>query len=121
MDKIMFKQVVWPQNPESYTVSYDRETAYSQEGEEGEALERRDVFRRTITGSGVLSGESAFEQFEDLERLCADPEAGWLVHPLHDRVFAVLVKLEMTQEPRENFIAYSFKFLEELEKPDHSE
>lgn len=121
MDKIMFKNVVWPQNPEYYTVSYDRETTYSQEGEEEPVLEKTAVFRRTVTGSGVFSGEQAYEQFKKLEKLCQDSEAGWLAHPVWDRMFAYLIKLEMTQEPRANYVAYSFKFLEALEETDLSE
>lgn len=112
MDKIMYKTFLWPRNPEYYTVSYNRELVYNQETEAGQTAEMLGELRRTITGNGVFSGEGAWEDFQNLAALCEDAEAGWLVHPVWGRIFAFLVKLEMTQEPRENYISYSFQFLE---------
>lgn len=112
MDKLKFKNFTWPRNPESYKTHYTRDLVYNEVSEGYFQLKGLGDLQRVITGSGVFTGENAFTDFKQLESLCYQTEAGWLIHPVWGKIAAFFVELEMIQEPRENYVAYSFKFLE---------
>lgn len=112
MDKLKFKDFVWPRNPEHYKVHYDHEFVYEEVSEGVLELKGLSEVRRTVTGSGAFSGATAYSDFKKLEALCAQKNAGSLIHPVWGSISAFLMELDMTQEPRENYVAYSFKFLE---------
>lgn len=112
MDKLKFKNFIWPRNPETYKTHYTRDLVYNEVSEGYFQLKSLGDLKRVITGNGVFSGETAFEDFKRLEALCAETSAGWLIHPVWGKTAAFLVELEMIQEPRENYVAYSFQFLE---------
>ena len=50
------------------------------------------------------------EQFRRLAECFSDDEPGDLVHPLWGTRYCYFTHLKMTQEPRENYIAYEFTF-----------
>lgn len=110
MDHLVYKGFTFPRNPSIYRQSYTRKPLFA-EDETG-----RTVFiglgglKHIITGSGVFSGETAYEDFSQLAALCNQVLAGPLVHPVWGTVSAFLTELEMEQESRENYVAYSFTF-----------
>lgn len=108
MGKLKFKGFTWPRNPEVYQVSWTREPVYDEISGE---LTGMGNLKRVITGNGVFTGGSAFADFKRLEALCGEKTAGWLVHPVWGNTAVFLEELEMTQEPRENYVRYSFRFL----------
>lgn len=112
MDKLKFKNFVWPRNPEHYKVHYDHELVYEEVTVDVLELKGLSEVRRTVTGSGVFSGDTAYSDFKKLETLCSQKDAGSLIHPVWGTINAFFMELDMTQEPRENYVAYSFKFLE---------
>ena len=112
MEKLKFKDFTWPRNPEHYKVHYDHELVYEEVAEDVLELKGLSEVRRTVTGSGVLTGETAYSDFKKLEALCSQKNAGSLIHPVWGTINAFFMELDMTQEPRENYVAYSFKFLE---------
>lgn len=112
MEKLRFRDFVWPRDPEIYKVHYDHELVYEEVAEDVLELKGLSEVRRTVTGSGVFSGETAYSDFKRLAALCSHKNAGTLVHPVWGQLNAFFMELELTQEPKKDLVAYSFKFLE---------
>ena len=67
---------------------------------------------RKITGSGYFFGTGAWESFKALLAMMGQTEPANLNHPVWGSRQAYLTELTSTMEPREDFVAYSFTFLE---------
>ena len=67
------------------------------------------ALKRTVTGNGYFTGANANEYFNTLAALC-DGMPRTLTHPYYGSCNAYLTCVEMTQEPREDHVAYSFEF-----------
>lgn len=109
MDSLSYKTFVWPRNPHTYKEEYIRTPNFK-------TVEGESVFagmgqmQRIITGSGVFFGENAYEAFRALAALFADGEPGNLEHPLWGIRYCCFTGLELTQEPKENWVSYKFEF-----------
>ena len=109
MNFLSYKTFVWPQNPHTY-----RETAtrtpmyYTQDGVT--YFDGMSPLKRTISGSGVFYGEDAYDQYKQLQQLANSMEAGNLEHPIFGIRYCYLTLLEVTQEPKENYVSYRFEF-----------
>lgn len=68
--------------------------------------------KRTVTGSGVFFGETAYEDFLELIALFNEESCGALVHPVWGTYSMYFTELELTQEPKANHVAYKFTFRE---------
>ena len=68
--------------------------------------------QRILRGEGEFAGEGAYAQFKKLATVFYDPTPGMLSHPLWDTAHAWFVSLRLTQEPREDYVSYSFEFWE---------
>ena len=66
------------------------------------------VFGLTIYG--VFHGEDAYEEYLKLQRLSEDLSPGNLEHPIFGIRHCYLTLLEVTQEPKENYVSYRFEF-----------
>ena len=110
MDKLTYKDFVWPRNPEKYRQQYLRKPTYGEDEEGNTVFQGLGALKHTITGSGAFTGTDAWASFQQLADLCGDPLAGDLTHPVWGTVSAFLTELQMDQEPRENYVAYSFTF-----------
>jgi len=109
MDSMSYKTFVWPNNPHTYQEVWSREPKYSTV--EGVTVyEGMGPLRGTVKGSGAFFGEGACEHFRDLLKLAEEKSVGELRHPLWGIRQAYLTGLEMVQEPRENYVGYSFAF-----------
>ena len=109
MNYLTFKTFAWPSNPHTYRESYVREPQYyTQDG--NTYFDGMGEMKRKITGSGVFSGENAYTEFKKLIDLFEQGEAGNLEHPVWGIRFCYLTGMELTQEPREDYVSYSFEF-----------
>ena len=109
MEKMSFKTFVWPQNPHTYREVTTRTPEYfTQDGEV--YFKGMSDPKRIITGSGVFHGADAYEQYLKLQKLADDLTPGNLEHPIFGIRYCYLTLLEMTQEPKENYISYRFEF-----------
>ena len=68
--------------------------------------------KRTVTGSGHFFGDTAYEDFQELLELYDLDGAGALVHPVWGTMQVHFTQLVLTQEPKADFVAYSFEFRE---------
>ena len=111
MSSLSYKTFVWPQNPHTYQEKTAREPHFrTQEGIT--YFDGMGEMKRKITGSGVFSGENAYTEFKKLIALFEQGEAGNLEHPVWGIRFCYLTGLELTQEPKENYVSYRFTFRE---------
>ena len=109
MDFLSYKTFVWPQNPHTYReVTTRTPKYYTQDGET--YFDSMSDLKRTITGSGVFYGSDAFTQYKKLQKLAEDGSAGNLEHPIFGIRYCYLTLLEVTQEPKENYVSYRFEF-----------
>ena len=109
MNFLSYKTFVWPQNPHTYREVTTRTPEYYTE--DGETyFAGMSSLKRTITGSGVFYGEDAYEQYKKLQKLSEDMSAGNLEHPIFGIRYCYLTLLEVTQEPKENYVSYRFEF-----------
>ena len=60
--------------------------------------------------SGVFYGEDAYDQYKQLQKLVNDMTPGNLEHPIFGIRYCYLTMLEVTQEPKENYVSYRFEF-----------
>ncbi len=109
MDKLSYKTFVWPHNPHTYQEESVREPRYvTQDGES--YFDGMGAMKRQISGSGVFYGANAFDQFKRLAALFEESSAGNLQHPIWGIRYCYFTRLELTQEPKENYVSYTFTF-----------
>lgn len=109
MNALIYKSFVWPNNPHTYKEEYVREPQYHTE--DGVTyFDGMGEMKRIITGSGVFFGENAFARFRQLIELFEEGGAGNLEHPVWGIRYCYFTGLELTQEPKENYVSYKFTF-----------
>ena len=110
MQKMSYKGWVWPENPEKYEEFYLREPVYAKNSQKVWVFKGMGPRKLTVKGEGVFCGKDAFSDFKALAALFSNTESGELVHPVWGSVQAYFTELEMTQEPKENYVAYRVEF-----------
>ena len=63
-------------------------------------------------GEGEFVGEGAYDKFKELATVFYEETPGVLVHPVWVATTAWFVGLEVEQEPRSDYVRYSFEFWE---------
>lgn len=112
VDKISYKEWVWPRNPEIWTQNAVREPVYTKNTANVMVFSGMGPVKRTVTGSGAFVGENAYGDFKELLALFQEATCGLLVHPIWGSYSMYFTELELTQEPKSNFVAYKFEFRE---------
>ncbi len=112
MRNMAFKTFTWPQNPHTYRVECKREAMYGPDSDGNYGFVGMGSVVRSLTGSGVFTGELALENFQSLEALCIDGSAGVLVQPEGENITAYLTELVMELDERPYYVAYRFVFRE---------
>ncbi len=110
MLKMSFRGVDWPRNPEQYRQVSVREPVYGKNSAGNTVFTGMGPVKVTVTGSGAFFGSDAYENFKVLAGLFAQSTPGALYHPVWGTVQAYFTKLELTQEPKPDYVAYSFEF-----------
>jgi len=108
-----YKDYTWPHNPEIYTVEYRRRVAAHPIPFGRCVLQDLGGAYRILRGEGVFSGEGAYEQFLELEKVFREDEPGLLIHPVWKAERARFVELTVTEEPLPDYVRYSFEFWED--------
>lgn len=110
-----FKTYVWPHNPRSYTISYQREMVAHKVPFGRYVLQNLGLARRVMKGEGEFIGAGAYEEFKKLAAVFYSEGAGLLVHPVWQTARAYFVELALAQEPRAEYVRYTFAFWEDYE------
>lgn len=107
-----YKNFVWPHNPRTYTIGYERRMASHDTPHKKSRLESMGMAHRVMRGEGEFFGPQAYEQFKALASVFYEDTPGMLVHPVWQAVNAYFVELALEQEPRADYVRYSFVFWE---------
>jgi prophage DNA circulation protein len=78
-------------------------------------LEDLGLTRRVMEGEGEFTGEGAYEEFKKLAAVFYQSGPGALSHPVWQSAKAYFVNLELTQEPRKDYVRYAFTFWEDYD------
>ena len=113
-----FKDYVWPHNPKIYTIDYERVMSCAKVPFGLYCLQDLGRTRRVMRGEGEFSGPDAYAQFGKLANVFYSEGPGTLIHPLWQTASAYFVDLRLKQEPRPDYVSYSFTFWEELDYYD---
>lgn len=68
--------------------------------------------QRVMRGEGEFVGEGAYEEFKKLATVFYTSGPGLLVHPVWQCSNAYFVELSLRQEPRADYVRYTFAFWE---------
>lgn len=109
MDFLSYKTFVWPQNPHVYKEVTSRTPYYFTQDKETYFDGMSDL-KRVITGSGVFYGANAYDEYKKLQKLAEEASPGNLEHPIFGIRYCYFTMLEVTQEPKENYVSYRFEF-----------
>lgn len=109
MEKLSYKTFVWPQNPTTYKEEYKR-TPHYYTVDKVTYFDKIGDMQRLITGTGVFYGEDAFTKFKQLIQLFESNEPGNLEHPIWGIRYCYFTGLELTQEPKDDYVSYKFEF-----------
>ena len=110
MDTLQYKDFVWPTNPHTYGEERILEPQYSKDNLGNDVYNGMKPVQLVITGAGAFYGENAVHDFRILASYFLDEDPGDLVHPIWGTRYCYFTNLKMTQEPKENYIAYEFTF-----------
>lgn len=113
-----YKDYVWPHNPRVYTIDYERTMAENKVPYGLYHLQDLGRRHRVMRGEGEFVGPNAYAQFGALANVFYSQGAGMLIHPLWQAAKAYFVELKLKQEPRPDYVSYSFVFWEDLEYYD---
>ena len=107
-----YKDYVWPHNPKTYSIEYQRDVALHKVPFGRYQLQDLGLNRRIMRGAGAFVGENAYQDFKALATVFYQDGPGLLVHPVWQITNAYFVELSLAQEPRPDYVAYTFTFWE---------
>lgn len=112
LSPMRFKDFVWPYNPRVYSITYERKLAVHKIPFGRHYLQSLGQTRRVLKGEGEFVGEGAYDTFKELASVFYEETPGVLAHPVWMTTTAWFAGLELRQEPRRDYVAYSFEFWE---------
>lgn len=115
---MQFKDYIWPHNPRTYTIEYQRSMALHKVPYGRYTLQNLGMTRRVMKGEGEFVGKNAYQEFKKLAALFYQESAGVLVHPVWQSARAYFVALSLKQEPRADYVSYRFTFWEDFDGYD---
>lgn len=115
LSAMRYKDFTWPHNPRTFHAVWQRRVAVL-DAPEGR-FEVQDLGRtsRIFRGEGEFYGPAAYATFEKLASVFAQDGCATLEHPIWYCPSAYFTTLELTQEPRQDYVAYAFVFTETRE------
>ena len=113
---MQYKGFVWPHNPRTYTIRYERKVAVHKVPFGRYTMQDLGLGKRVMKGEGEFYGEGAYDTFKQLATVFYSGGPGTLVHPVWQSASVYFVKLALTQEPRPDYVRYTFTFWEDCGK-----
>lgn len=113
LSPMRYKSYTWPHNPRVYSIDYQRKMAVHKTPFGLYQLQDLGRTNRVMEGEGEFAGEGAYGQFGQLASVFYQGGPGLLVHPLWQVSSAYFVSLRLEQEPRPDYVRYSFTFWED--------
>ena len=114
LSPMRYKSYVWEFNPRVYEVTYKRHIVSLKIPTGGCVMQDMGKSFKVFSGEGEFTGDGAYDKFRQLAKVFEEGGSGTLVHPVWQLTKAYFVSLTLRQEPRENYVAYSFEFWEDF-------
>ena len=108
-----YKDYVWPYTPRVYTIQFKQKMGAREVPYGHYALQALGPSYRIMRGEGEFVGEGAYDEFKKLATVFYSGGPGLLVHPVWQTSNAYFVELSLTQEPRADYVRYTFTFWED--------
>ena len=112
-----FKTFVWPHNPRVYAIRFERKMALHKLPFGRHLLQSLGQTCRVFRGEGEFVGAEAYDTFKKLATVFHEESPGPLIHPVWMSTRAWFVSLRLEEEPRPDYVRYSFEFWEVLDIP----
>ena len=112
-----FKTFVWPHNPRVYAIRFERKLALHKIPFGRHLLQSLGQTCRVFRGEGEFVGAEAYDTFKRLATVFHEESPGPLIHPVWMPTRAWFVSLRLEEEPRPDYVRYSFEFWEVLDIP----
>lgn len=112
LSPMRFKEYIWPHNPQTYEILYQQQIVSHKVPFGTYFLQQMGRGNRILRGEGEFAGADAYAEFKKLATVFYDESPGVLVHPVWQSAEAYFVSLSLKQEPREDYVRYSFEFWE---------
>lgn len=116
LSPMRYKSFIWPHNPRTYSIAYERKVAVHKIPFGRYAMQDLGLGRRVMRGEGEFYGPSAYEDFKKLATVFYDDGPGTLLHPVWQSARVYFVELALAQEPRPDYVRYTFTFWEDYDK-----
>lgn len=110
---MQYKSYVWPHNPRTYRITYQRRVAVQKVPFGRYALQNLGLTRRVMEGEGEFFGPEAYDEFRKLASVFYQEGPGMLIHPVWQSANVYFVGLALAQEPKQDYVRYSFTFWED--------
>ena len=107
-----YKDYIWPHNPATYSITYERQVAVHKVPFGRYCMQDLGLGCRIMRGQGEFSGKDAYGEFKRLASVFYRGGPGLLIHPLWQISNAYFTSLKLEQEPRPDYVRYSFEFRE---------
>lgn len=113
LQSMRYKSFKWPNNPSQCKYNVTKSYAKHKYAElAGVEVEDMDSDAIVITGEGEFFGPNAYNTWKELLAVFNEHGAGEFYHPIYSDVKkALMTQLEMTVEPRQDYVAYTFEFV----------
>ena len=115
LSPMRYKDYIWPHNPKVYGISFERKVAVKKIPFGNYHMQDMGLSYRVLKGEGEFAGRGAYTEFKKLATIFYRGEPGILIHPVWQASSAYLVKLSLLQEPKEDYVKYSFEFWEDYD------
>ena len=79
---MQYKSYVWPHNPRTYRITYQRQVAVQKVPFGRYALQNLGMTRRVMEGEGEFFGSEAYDEFRKLASVFYQEGPGMLIHPV---------------------------------------
>ena len=112
LSAMKYGDYTWPHNPKVYEIEYSRRIVSHKTPFGCYILQDMGREQRVLKGQGEFAGKGAYDEFKKLACMFYLDEPQVLVHPVWQSAKAWFVRLELRQEPREDFVSYEFEFWE---------
>jgi len=112
LSPMRFKDYVWPHNPHSYSILFQRDVALHKVPLGAYTLQALGRSNRILRGEGEFAGDEAYDHFKRLATVFYGNSPGVLVHPVWQESLALFTRLSLQQEPTRHYVRYAFEFWE---------
>ena len=115
LQPMRYKDYIWPHNPHTYTISFQRQLAEHKVPFGRYCMQDLGQSCRILRGEGEFAGEGAYDECKKLATVFYGGGPGLLVHPVWQISNAYFTALSVRQEPLPDYVAYSFEFRESFD------